>query len=301
MTGKELPTHILLQAIDSARDVIMITEAFPLEEPGPAIVYVNKAFEQLTGYTADEVVGRSPRILQGEKTSRETLNRIMMQLKANEEVHESVLNYTKTGDEYWLDLLIVPLYDEYKQVAYFAAIERNVTDEKELQGKLKELSHEDALTKTLARNAFFQLIDYRFKLYQLDKIPFAMLLIDIDDFKKIVTEHDKAANDEFLRWIANGIKQSIRKFDIVSRYDSEKFIVLLANTDIEGMKQVACAIKQHFMVETFTYSKEKPIKVTFNIGAAVVSDNDISAEQLLKRADVLLYQAKLEGKNGLKW
>lgn len=131
---------LLFQAIDAAKDIIIITEASPLDPPGPRIVYVNKAFEKLTEYTQSEVIGQTPRILQGKKTSAEILARVGEKLRKNEPVHETLINYSKSGKSYSLDMSIVPLYDEQNRVSHFAAIERDVSQIKKMEAKLIKLA-----------------------------------------------------------------------------------------------------------------------------------------------------------------
>ena len=115
--------------VENADDVIIVTEAGDIDAPsGPRIVYVNRAFERLTGYSAEEVIGETPRILQGSLTSREGCQRIREALTRKEAIREKLLNYGKSGTPYWLDINIVPLKNRFGSVTHFAAIERNVSD-----------------------------------------------------------------------------------------------------------------------------------------------------------------------------
>lgn len=122
------PDFAFEDIIANANDIVIVTEADPLDDPGPRIVYVNPAFTALTGYTPEEVLGRTPRILQGPDTDPDTLRRISAALHRHEPVREEILNYSKSGREYWLDMNIVPLVDADGGVRYFAAIERDLTE-----------------------------------------------------------------------------------------------------------------------------------------------------------------------------
>lgn len=114
--------------VDKANDIIIVTEADPIDEPGPRIVYVNPAFTELTGYTAEEAIGQNPRILQGEDTDPATRDRIREALARREPIRVEILNYSKSGDAYWLDMNIVPLFESDGEIRYFAAIERDLTE-----------------------------------------------------------------------------------------------------------------------------------------------------------------------------
>ncbi len=131
-----LPQWIFQGALDNAKDVILITEAEPLDKPGPKIVYANQAFYELTGFTPEETIGNDPRMLQGEGTDRATLDRVRVALKAGEPIRVEVVNYTKSGQSYWLDMIIVPLRDPDGRVTHFAAIERDITAIKSLEQDL---------------------------------------------------------------------------------------------------------------------------------------------------------------------
>ena len=119
---------LLTQIIENTNDVVIVTRADPLDEPGPVIEYVNSAFTRLTGYLPEEVIGRSPRILQGPETDPATRRRIGEALRRGEPIREEILNYAKDGREYWLDLQILPLPGTDGRVTHFAAIERDLTD-----------------------------------------------------------------------------------------------------------------------------------------------------------------------------
>lgn len=134
----EAQLHLLKTCIDRMSDMLLITDATPNQPGGPTVVYVNKAFERSTGYRADEIIGKTPSILQGPNTQRETLNRISARLQAWEPVREEVLNYTKQGEEFWLELDISPVADETGWYTHWIAIERNVTERKRAAEAISE-------------------------------------------------------------------------------------------------------------------------------------------------------------------
>ncbi|MFO0954424.1 MAG: GAF domain-containing protein, partial [Isosphaeraceae bacterium] len=98
--------RLLSLAVEEANDAIVISEACPLDAPGPRVVYVNKAFTQATGYLPEEILGRTPRLLQGPRTDRATLDEIRRRLTSWEPVRAEVVNYRKDGSEFWVELNI---------------------------------------------------------------------------------------------------------------------------------------------------------------------------------------------------
>ncbi len=121
-----------------ANDAVLITEARPVSEPGPKIVYVNEAFTRMTGYTAQEVLGKTPRILQGEKTNRRQLNKIRTAITKFQPIQIELINYHKDGSEFWVELSIVPIADEKGYYTHLLSIQRDVSDRKEAEAALKD-------------------------------------------------------------------------------------------------------------------------------------------------------------------
>jgi len=123
--------RLLEGAVSRQNDILLITEAEPIDDPdGPRIVYVNNAFVKRTGYSREEVIGKTPRILQGPKTQRTELDRIRRALERFQPVRAELINYTKDGQEFWLELDIVPLADEAGWFTHFVSIERDITERK---------------------------------------------------------------------------------------------------------------------------------------------------------------------------
>lgn len=123
--------RLLETAISRQNDILLITEAEPIEGPdGPKIVYVNEAFVKRTGFAREEVIGKSPRILQGPRTQRSELDRIRVALEKWRPVRAELINYTKSGEEFWLELDIVPIADEKGWFTHWVSVERDISDRK---------------------------------------------------------------------------------------------------------------------------------------------------------------------------
>jgi len=121
---------LLNTAIDYLKDTIIITEADVMGENGPKIIFANQAVFKLTGYRPAEIIGKTPRIFQGELTDRATLDRIRQALLAQTHIHEEVINYSKAGQSYWVELYISPVKNEQGLCTHFIAIERDITGRK---------------------------------------------------------------------------------------------------------------------------------------------------------------------------
>lgn len=121
---------IALSIIEASNDIIVISEAEPIDQPGPRIIYVNPAFEKETGYSAQEVIGKTPRILQGPKTDEATKERIRNALSEWKPIQEEILNYKKNGEEVWHNLNIFPIADDSGMFTHWVAIQHNITERK---------------------------------------------------------------------------------------------------------------------------------------------------------------------------
>lgn len=132
--------RLLESAVANATDVVLITEAEPFDMPGPKIVFVNDAFEKTTGYSREEVIGKTPRILQGKKSDRNELSRLRKALENWEPCEIETINYKKNGEEFWVNISIVPLANEKGWFTHWVAIQKDITERKRTEAQLIKLS-----------------------------------------------------------------------------------------------------------------------------------------------------------------
>ncbi|MFN6999545.1 MAG: PAS domain S-box protein, partial [Elioraea tepidiphila] len=122
--------RLLEKAVARLKDLVVITEAGPIEPPGPRIVFVNRAFEVRTGWSAAAAIGQTLRILHGPGTDRATLERIRAAMAAARPIHAELINYTRAGDPFWLEVDLVPLSDETGALSHWVAVQRDITARK---------------------------------------------------------------------------------------------------------------------------------------------------------------------------
>lgn len=120
---KGIINRVFETAVEYAFDAIMITEA----TPGYPIIYVNRAFTELSGYASEEILGKSPSLLQGPNTNRQVLDRLEQDLAAGRVFHGEAVNYRRDGSEFIMEWKIAPIRNQKGEIAYYLAIQRDVT------------------------------------------------------------------------------------------------------------------------------------------------------------------------------
>lgn len=189
---KEMPIEWLISRIgDYTDDAILITEAEPIDAPGPRIVWCNAAFTKMTGYHLDDIRGLSPRILQGEGTELAALRKIRAALEKWQKVRVDLKNYRKDGSAFWVDLGIHPVADENGWFHYWISIQREMPDRHQSQDPLRR-------TNTVA-----------------EKAPFALGLVDAqmrlvfanDHFRTLVFDDElpPALPFPYEAWLSRGL------------------------------------------------------------------------------------------------
>ncbi len=289
-------------ALTRLNDMVIITEAAPLETPGPRIVFVNDAFEQRTGYSRAEVLGRSPRILQGPGTSRAELDRIKTALRNREPVRGELLNYSKQGQPYWLELDIVPVTDEQGQLTHWVSVERDITERKKAAQDIYRLAYFDALTGLPNRRMLLDRIAQALAADRRTGQVGALLYIDLDRFKNINDARGHAAGDELLHCVGERLRELVREEDTVARLGGDEFVILsphlAAAADDDGARaamavasKVLAALEQPFPINGL------PFSTSGSIGVTLLPREGQTADELLREADTAMYRAKASGRN----
>ncbi len=284
-------------------DVIIVTTAEP-GPSGPSIVYVNPAFTRLTGYTAAEVIGRTPRILQGPGTSRATLDKIALGLREGRPVHEKVLNFSKSGVPYWLDLKIVPLHDGDGPITHFAAIERDITLDKRRLDELGYLADCDTLTGIPNRRALLRAIDAEIEFTSKRLVDAGhgkgpcLILLDVDHFKRINDDKGHPVGDAVLCGIADRMGENVRRIDVIGRIGGDEFAVCMPSISLSDARALALRLRGAVAGAPLA-TPAGPVEVTVSLGVACSAQGD-TVDSIYARADAAMYAAKRAGRNRVR-
>lgn len=153
--------RLLQSVVVNTNDAVIITEAEPIDAAGPRILYVNEAFTQITGYQPEEVLGKTPRILQGPKTDLAELSKVRSALSRWEAVTIEVINYRKDGSEFWNEFSLVPVADTNGWYTHWIAVQRDTTARKRADELRLSLEREKELS--LLKTRFFSMASHEFR------------------------------------------------------------------------------------------------------------------------------------------
>lgn len=180
--------EVLELALGQIQDLVIFTDTEIDAPDGPHIVFVNKAVERLTGYSAGELLGMSPKVLQGPLTDRSALDRIGVALAKRETIQEEVINYSKDGETYWLEIIISPVISSNGAVTNFISIQRDITERKTAELKLNKLEQD---YRFMFENVQSAVILHKANTEIVYANPMALELLGVDE-DSVVGTHNSA-------------------------------------------------------------------------------------------------------------
>jgi len=292
--------RLLESSIARLNDIVIITEAGPFNAPGPRIVFVNEAFERRTGYSPQEVLGRTPRLLQGPGTQRKELDRIRSAMEQWQPARVDLINYKKNGEAFWVDLEVSPVWDHERRLTHWVAVGRDITERKMAEEKIQYLAFYDPLTRLPNRQL---LLDRLHRALSDRDRPHegALMFIDLDNFKVLNDTLGHQKGDLLLQQVAERLRSCVARGDTVARLGGDEFVILLENS---GHKPLEPAAGARIVSERILAKLGEPYVLsgylhhsTCSIGVTLFGRAPWTVSELLKQADLAMYQAKNAGRN----
>lgn len=273
-----------------AREGIMITNA------SGEIIEVNDTFTCITGYTHEEVVGQNPRVLKSGRQGEFFYKQMWQSLLEKGHWYGEISNRRKSGEVYIQMTTISAIYDENKAVQSYVALFTDITTMKEHEKQLEYIAHYDALTSLPNRVLFADRLRQAMAQTERRKKELAVVYLDLDGFKAINDQYGHHIGDELLVIIAERMEEALRQGDTISRLGGDEFVAVL--TDLESLEECIP------ILERLLQSTSDPIvinnniiQVSSSIGVTLYPKDGVDAEQLLRHADLAMYQSKQSGKN----
>lgn len=265
------------------------------------IVFWNKSAEEITGYKADEVLGKSCKdniLMHVNKNGNELcVNACPMVFVMNNKVaiSDEVYLHHKSGYRLLVKVKGVPIIENGNDSKGVIELFTPVILDAEHEKDLLNLALKDSLTKVYNRKGFDFLYPIRQREMTLLKLHTGILFFDIDDFKKINDTYGHEAGDRVLYSIAQIFIKSLRHEDIIVRWGGEEFVLVIFIKELENIKIIGNKLKK-LVESTFIDYNDNIIKFTLSGGGTFLKEKE-NIIQAIRRADELMYRAKKEGKN----
>ena len=286
---------LLRHAVDSGFNGVVVTDALAGDDP---IVYVNPAFERITGYPAEEVLGRNARLLQNGDSDQAGLHELRDALEAETEWSGVFRNYKKDGTPFWQEHNVSPVRDEEGRITHHVGIINDITERKALEDELVHRAFHDGLTglpnRALLEDRLGQALARTRRRSKGEAGALAVLFMDLDNFKYVNDSLGHRAGDELLVEVAARLRAALRPEDTLARLGGDEFVVLVERIeDEESAGLVAERIAEALREPVVVGGQE--VFATASVGVALGRDG-AAPEDLLRDADTAMYRAKEGGK-----
>lgn len=289
---KDSQAHMLTlsSAVEASPNGIMITDAEGI------IQYVNLRCEQITGYTAAEVIGQTPQIYRSESGSQHLFSDIWDSIRAGKEWSGELQNRRKNGELYWIKEYVAPIRNDADEITHFVAIQEDITEARLLANELSYQATHDKLTGLINRSEFERRLSDLVLEANLHGSIHAMCFVDLDQFKVINDTCGHVAGDELLRQLGHLLIGTVRKTDTLARLGGDEFAILMAHCDHTKAEKIACEVRER--IEQFQFVWESRV---FTIGASIgvtsIHRQTRDMTEVLRQADTACYAAKNSGRN----
>jgi len=292
---------------DAAKDLRIAAIAFETQmaivitDPTPKILRVNKAFEEITGYTAEEVIGHNPSMLSAEKEPVVFYEKMWGDLLNEGRWSGEVLDRRKNGETYpkWLTITAVATTDG--AITHYVGSFFDITDRKKAEQDIHRLAFYDPLTRLPNRRLLLDRLQQALASSARSGEYGAIMFIDLDNFKNINDTKGHDCGDLLLIETARRLQSCVREGDTVARLGGDEFVVMLE--DMKGEMELAAALADEVgrkilaALDQPCLIKEHKLHSTASVGINLFSGHDLSTDELLKHADIAMYQAKAAGRN----
>jgi diguanylate cyclase (GGDEF)-like protein/PAS domain S-box-containing protein len=290
---RDLDIRIRTRAMEASVNAIVITDNQRDDQP---IVYVNPAFERITGYRSQEVLGRNCRFLQGAEQGLPELDGIRRALQAQDEGRAVLRNYRKDGSAFWNELHLAPVENDRGKVSHFVGILHDITEAKDYQEELEHQANHDSLTGLPNRNLLNDRIHQAIAVAGRNQCQLTLAFIDLDNFKVINDSLGHNAGDQLLVQVANRLQSCAREIDTVARLGGDEFVILLADSGGLSKRIVALERFKQRVAEPLLIDGHEVV-VSCSIGFCCFPGDGDDIHTLLRNADTAMYQAKHQGRN----
>jgi len=282
------------KVFENAAEGIVVTSA------EQKIVDVNSAYEKMTGYSREELIGKGPNVTRSDRHDEVFYAAMWGEIRSNGAWSGEIWDRRKSGEVFptWLNVSVIR--DAAGEVVQYVGIFSDISKQKSTEEKLQELAYFDPLTTLPNRALFHDRLEREIVACRRSSSPFVLMFLDLDRFKDVNDSLGHAVGDELLVQVAERLKLCVRESDSVARLGGDEFTVILSEVlDATFAAQIAAdiiaAIKEPFQI------KRSDVYVGASIGMSVYPTDGEDSESLIKSADTAMYQAKEAGRGNYKY
>lgn len=295
---------MLLEAsVAQLNDIVVIVETGDLAQEQPRVVFANKAFEEQTGYAPADVMGQTLSRLIEIEPALAKLSDLAWALRQYRKARTEMAVRRKNQTPLWVELEVVSVQLNEDAVTHWVAVGRDVTQRKTAEDMIRHLALYDTLTDLPNRQLLMERLHNALHLSEQSGQHGALMFIDLDHFKVINDTLGHHVGDQLLKLVAVRLKSSVRKSDTVARLGGDEFVVMVddLSTDPEAAMQ-----KSRVLADKILTTLREPFQVagqqhyaTPSIGVTAFVGQKDGVIELLKQADIAMYQAKEMGRNNV--
>ena len=281
--------RLLSAALAAVSDGVAVTDAHG------RVIYSNIAFSHITGYSPEEIAGKTLHHLRGPGTDPETLHDIGQAIRRGEGFHGQVLNFTKDGSPFWNLLTISPIRNRAGTVSHFVGVLRDISEIRTLSDQLEYQALHDPLTGLPNRRALESHLSRSLARGQRNGTVTAIGLLDLNDFKPVNDTYGHESGDLLLRDFARRAGEMLRDNDFLARLGGDEFVIVIEDLDPGRFEEQLAPLlaRLHRTVEVpFEMGQGKTATVGMTLGLALAPMDSREPDELLRKADAAMYQAK---------
>ncbi len=280
--------------METAANAIFVTDT------QGTIEFVNPAFERLSGYSKEEAVGETPRILKSGRQERAFYEELWRTIMSGKAWSGRVINRSKSGELFTVTQTVTPIADEAGRLTHFVAIHEDITAKVEAEERIYHMARHDFLTDLPNRYSLNERLAHEIRLAVRHSRSLAVLMLDLDHFKGVNDSFGHTTGDELLVEVARRLSAIVREVDLLARLGGDEFAVV--QTELAGPDSAAeLATRLIASLAPPFELREQKVYTGVSIGIAISPPAEPDPEDLLKQADLALYRAKEDGRNGYRF